>query len=174
MVLEKIEIASIDPCMAGAARIGVKAEFSRNVADILPYLNTVLKHGVYNKFIPSLTFTEGVKLITIFPKEVFIGKLVNQTEAYQTLDRLKSWINETYGRKDEIVPTRELKKRPSAIEIYALLPQKNCRECGEMTCLAFASKVLMGQQKLNNCTHLYNDEEFSKEKIALEGILGYL
>lgn len=157
--------------MADASTIRVKARFSREVSEILPYLNTILKNGIYTHSVPSLTFTEERRLITIYASELFVGKLVNQTEAYQFLEELKKWINETHEKKHEIEPTYKLKKRPSAIEVYALLPQKNCRECGEMTCLAFATKLTLGHQRMENCT-LLTGGKYVKEKLSLEAILG--
>jgi hypothetical protein len=42
----------------------------------------------------------------------------------------------------------------NAMEVFKLLDKSNCRECNEPTCLAFASKVFLGQRDLSDCTHL--------------------
>ncbi len=42
----------------------------------------------------------------------------------------------------------------NAMEIFKLLNKSNCRKCNEKTCLAFASKVFLGQKSLNLCTEL--------------------
>ncbi len=42
----------------------------------------------------------------------------------------------------------------NAMEIFKLLNKSNCRECNEATCLAFASKVFLGQKALGECPHL--------------------
>jgi hypothetical protein len=42
----------------------------------------------------------------------------------------------------------------SPVEIYQLLNKSNCRECGEKTCLAFASAVFLNQRQLADCPHL--------------------
>jgi len=41
----------------------------------------------------------------------------------------------------------------NAMEIFKLLPRTNCRDCNESTCLAFASKVFLGQKSLDLCPH---------------------
>ncbi|VVS95621.1 DUF3786 domain-containing protein [Desulfoluna spongiiphila] len=41
----------------------------------------------------------------------------------------------------------------NAMEIFKLLPRTNCRDCNESTCLAFASKVFLGQKPLDRCPH---------------------
>ncbi len=51
----------------------------------------------------------------------------------------------------------------SGIEIYKLLPQTNCKDCGFPTCLAFAMKLASKQVELAKCPHV---SEESKEKLA--------
>ena len=50
----------------------------------------------------------------------------------------------------------------SGIEIYKLLPQTNCGDCGVPTCLAFAMKLAAGQAELAKCPHV---SEESKQKL---------
>ncbi len=40
------------------------------------------------------------------------------------------------------------------LEVYKLLPQTNCRQCGLPTCLAFAVAVMQGQKRLADCPPL--------------------
>ena len=53
----------------------------------------------------------------------------------------------------------------NAMEIFKLLDQSNCRECGQKTCLAFAGAVFRGQIKLEECPKLDREtiERFSGE-----------
>jgi acetyl-CoA decarbonylase/synthase complex subunit gamma len=51
----------------------------------------------------------------------------------------------------------------AGIQIYKLLPQTNCKECGFPTCLAFAMKLAAKQVELSSCPYV-SDE--SKEKLA--------
>ncbi|MCG8633311.1 MAG: DUF3786 domain-containing protein [Desulfobacterales bacterium] len=39
----------------------------------------------------------------------------------------------------------------NAMEVFKLLDKSNCRKCNETTCLAFASKVFLGQKPLDLC-----------------------
>lgn len=39
----------------------------------------------------------------------------------------------------------------NAMEVFKLLDKSNCRKCNEQTCLAFASKVFLGQKPLELC-----------------------
>lgn len=42
----------------------------------------------------------------------------------------------------------------TTMDIFKLLDQSNCRDCGEKTCLAFAAAVFKGKRRLGECTHL--------------------
>jgi hypothetical protein len=42
----------------------------------------------------------------------------------------------------------------NAMEIFQLLDKSNCRECGEKTCLAFASSVFLNKKSLDRCPRL--------------------
>jgi len=51
----------------------------------------------------------------------------------------------------------------SGIQIYKLLPQTNCKECGFPTCLAFAMKLAAKQVELSLCPDV---EEDAKEQLS--------
>lgn len=51
----------------------------------------------------------------------------------------------------------------SGIQIYKLLPQTNCKECGFPTCLAFAMKLAAKQVELASCPYV---SEESKAQLA--------
>jgi len=52
----------------------------------------------------------------------------------------------------------------NAMEIFQVLDQSNCRECGKKTCLAFAGAVFTGQKMLTECPRLDADtiKQFSR------------
>ncbi|MEN6395968.1 MAG: (Fe-S)-binding protein, partial [Methanoregula sp.] len=41
-----------------------------------------------------------------------------------------------------------------ALDIYKLLPKKNCKECGDPTCLTFAMKLAAGKADVELCPYL--------------------
>lgn len=47
----------------------------------------------------------------------------------------------------------------SGLEIYKLLPQTNCKDCGYPTCLAFAMKLAAKQAELKDCPHVSEEAE---------------
>lgn len=51
----------------------------------------------------------------------------------------------------------------NGMEIYKMLPKKNCKECGFPTCLAFAMKLAQGGTQAEKCPYM-SDE--AKDKLA--------
>lgn len=51
----------------------------------------------------------------------------------------------------------------TGLQIFKLLPNKNCKECGFQTCLAFAMKLASKQASLDACPHV---SEEAKEKLG--------
>jgi acetyl-CoA decarbonylase/synthase complex subunit gamma len=51
----------------------------------------------------------------------------------------------------------------TGIQIFKLLPKKNCKECGDPTCLAFAMKLAQGKAELAKCPYV---SEEAKAQLA--------
>ena len=51
----------------------------------------------------------------------------------------------------------------SGIQIFKMMPKKNCGECGVPTCLAFAMNLAAGKAELAQCPYV---SEEAKEKLA--------
>jgi len=58
----------------------------------------------------------------------------------------------------------------SPLEVYKFLPQTNCGDCGEATCMAFASHMIDRSLKLEDCPPLLEDK-FRKKYLKLAGLL---
>lgn len=54
----------------------------------------------------------------------------------------------------------------SGIQIYKLLPQTNCKDCGFPTCLAFAMKLASKQAELAACPHVSDEAREQLEESA--------
>ena len=51
----------------------------------------------------------------------------------------------------------------TGIQIFKMLPQTNCKECGAATCLAFAMNLAAGKAELDQCPYV---SEEAREKLA--------
>jgi acetyl-CoA decarbonylase/synthase complex subunit gamma len=59
----------------------------------------------------------------------------------------------------------------SPLEAYKYLPQTNCGECGEPTCMAFASKLIDRSGKPTDCPPLIKEKKFAKKLAELDRLL---
>ncbi|WP_269852192.1 acetyl-CoA decarbonylase/synthase complex subunit gamma, partial [Methanosarcina horonobensis] len=59
----------------------------------------------------------------------------------------------------------------SPLEAYKYLPQTNCGECGEATCMAFASKLIDRSGKTSDCPPLVKEKKFAKKLAELDRLL---
>ncbi|MPW26800.1 Fe-S cluster protein [Alkalibaculum sp. M08DMB] len=170
MFLEEVRVTFIEPCTADANKMRFKAKFSRDISEILPYLNAQIKTAQYNHTAGNLTFNQGIKIITIYSDSLAVAKIINETEAYEMSEYIQDLINEIYEKKDDIAPLFETRKKPSAFEIYKYLPKTNCRKCGETTCLAFGTKLVLGQYQIEKCRTIH-EVEYKEKLDRMMGIL---
>ena len=54
------------------------------------------------------------------------------------------------------------------LDVWALLPQTNCKQCGEATCMAFAVGLLQHKHTPEECPPLMADAAFSERRATLE------
>ena len=166
MLVESYKIIEVLPCLADVRKIRVIAMISNDVSEVLPYINAINKKAVYIKNINAITITEEGKLITIHPRKIALTKLKDEAEAKELLDKTIKLINDTFERKDEINPDYEKRERLNVLDLYKLLPKTNCRNCGELTCLAFAVSVISGSISIMQCANIFKAEyKNNREKI---------
>jgi len=62
-------------------------------------------------------------------------------------------------------------KRAGPMDIYPLLPQTNCGDCGEANCMAFATKLAEYTIGITACKPLYADPKYEKKRAKLEELM---
>jgi CO dehydrogenase/acetyl-CoA synthase gamma subunit (corrinoid Fe-S protein) len=72
---------------------------------------------------------------------------------------LKREINSAWENRDKIEPLYEAAPQPKVIEILKLLPKTNCKECGQPTCMVFATQVAEGAKGPEDCPPLDDDKK---------------
>jgi len=174
--LEWIDLTMILPCIADYRKIRVRAQMSHDVSEVFPYLNGLLPRATYNPAGPTFTFTVGERLITLYPRRVEMAKAEDVLDALRTLAWLREWINETWARRADLTPSYEKRLRPHPLQVFPYLPaaHRNCRRCGEQTCLAFAVKVVneMEGQVIGNCQPLWEEQEYEEQRDLVSHLLG--
>ena len=151
-------------CMPSAMSLQCFVHLDEDVGEVLPYLNAFVGGHMYTQDPPSVTFKIQGKLITVHSKKIAINALRDEEEATKIIEWLKREINATWEKRGEIEPSYEAAQQPQVFEIFKLLPKTNCRECDQITCLVFASKVAEGVKGAEDCLPLddYNSKKLSE------------
>lgn len=139
------------PCEPGAERYSALARLTTDISEILPYLNATLRGAVYHQAANTLTWKKGGHNIAFHAYEIATSNVEDRLAAIKELNGLIALVNRTWERRAEITPDYELHQRPAPMAIYKLLPQTNCRECGEPTCFSFALKLAASQRSIGDC-----------------------
>lgn len=152
MLLEGYRKEIVRPeCRREAESLHCVAHLDQNIGEVLPYLNAVLGGFQYTRDPPSVSFKVHGKLIAVHPSMICVNALKDEAEGDKILEWLKGEINSAWERRAEIRPSFEGAPKPRVIEILKLLPKTNCRECGQPTCMVFATQVAEGGKGPESC-----------------------
>ena len=169
--LDSITLVRTLPCLAEPGKIIIIGKPTRTLDDVIPYLATLPSIIAYNPERCTLTFRRQPGFITIQSEEICITQVKDVDEGLQLLQALTDSINAVWDKRDELVAMTTRKRAPRHLDIWALLPQTNCRECGEATCLAFAVGLLQQTRVLDECPPLQSDENLRDRRVTLEAML---
>jgi len=148
-------------CNPSSQSVHCIAHLDQDISEALPYLNSELGGFEYFKDPPAVTFRTQGKIITVHPREIAVNALKDEEEADKLLQWLQREINEVWEKRSKITPRYEGTPKPKILKILKLLPKTNCRECGEPTCMVFATRVAEGAKGTEDCPALM--EENSKK-----------
>lgn len=168
--LDSIGLTRTLPCLAEPGKIIVVGRPSRRLDDVLPYLATLPNVIAFNPNAQALTLRRKPGLITLAPERVSITQVRDTEEGLQLLAALTEAINATWEHRRELVAATGPRQAPRPLDVWALLPQSNCRECGETTCMAFAFGLVQGKRKAGECPPLCREPAFVDRRAALEVI----
>ena len=162
MFLHEIKITEIMPCLADPEKIRFIAYFEKDVSEVFPYLNSILKGAIYNHNGRTLTLKKEGRLISLHPNKIAAAKIINEKDAREVIEWLREKINYCYEHRDSIEPNLERRQRLTALDIFKLLPGTNCKRCGELTCLAFAVHLSGEEVSIMKCTELFSAKYYEK------------
>jgi len=168
MFLHSYKITHTLPCLADPMKIRVIADVSEEIQEVFPYLNAVLKGCIYNHPANTLTIRKDQKLITLHAVHITLAKIEDEKEAEEILSWLRDLINETYEKREQIEPNYSMAAELKALDIFKLLPGTSCKKCGELTCLAFAVKLVGRDIEIKKCDPLFSEKYQEKRKVLFE------
>jgi ArsR family metal-binding transcriptional regulator len=151
-------IMVLAPCIADQTKVRLIAHLSGDLTEVFPYLNAEMKDAIYNHDGPTLTFMEGYRMITLYPRRIAVAKADDLVDGWRVLESIRCHVNEVFARRSSIEPLYAMRKKPPAIEIYKRLPGTNCRRCGQNTCMAFALSLHNGQVSPFLCRPVFEED----------------
>lgn len=158
------------PCEPGAERYAARARLRVDISAVLPYLNATLRGAVYLPEANALTWKKGGHNIAFHAFEIATSNVEDREAAEKELKGLIELVNRTWERRTEITPDTSTRQRPTPMAIYKLLPNTNCKECGEPTCYTFAIKLAASQKKLSDCPPLFHPP-YNEKLTALQELI---
>ena len=151
-------------CHPGASWYRVFIALVNDISEVFPYLNADLKGLVdYNPQSKILLWSPGgkktiEKIYAFRPQEIGITPIPDREEAKEYTSKIIDIVNDVWNRRNEIQPKFEGNKPlPTVMDIYKLLPGTNCKECGFLTCMAFAVAV-RNDFKISSCPYMPEDD----------------
>lgn len=169
--LDSITLTHTLPCLAYPGRIIVIGKPALPLDEVIPYLATLPSIIAYNPEQRTLTFRRQPGFLTVQRDEVYITQVKDVPEGLELLAALTESINAVWDHRDQLVAVTTAKRTPRPLDVWALLPQTNCKQCGEATCMAFAVGLLQQTRTLDECPPLQADANFSDRRVTLETML---
>ena len=168
--LTSIALTKTLPCLAEPGKIIVIGKPDRLLDEVIPYLATLPGVIAYNPEMLTLTFRRPRGFLTLYPDKVYITQIVDSQEGITLLQALAEAVNATWEKRAELVRATTTRRAPRWLDLWELLPQTNCKQCGELTCTAFAAALLQQKRSLEECLPLVSDPAFSDRRATLESM----
>lgn len=171
MFLDAITLVKTLPCLAEPGKIIVIGKPGQPLINVIPYLATLPNVIAYNPETCALTFRRQHGFITLNADKVYITQVKDVGEGLELLKALADAINATWEHRAELVAATAVRRAPRLLDIWALLPQTNCKQCGEATCMAFAAALLQRKKLPTECPVLGSDPAFDERQAVLNSML---
>lgn len=165
---------AIDPvlepaaCHVGSCTFKARMQVSTDLSAIMPYVNAKAKVVFYDRFEPVIIFKHSGYRVAMRANELAAATVSDVAEGRAALQKIVDFLNGLWDQRDAIVPVDRERKRPPAFTLYKYLPKTNCGECGEPTCLAFATRLSLADREVADCPRLSGEDAAILQKILDE------
>ena len=146
------------------------AHFAVDISQVFPYLNATLKNGTFFADVPAFSWRQDNHKIGFWQNRIAVDHLESRESAKEKIEHLVGLVNDVWEKRGEIPPDTGTRENLQPLELYRLLPNTNCKECGESSCFNFALKLAAGQIELSRCGPAAKDEHMD-QRAKLEDLL---
>jgi len=171
MFLDEITLIRTQPCLAEPGKVVIVGKPTRSLDEVVPYLATLPNVIAYNPDTLTLTLRRQPGFLTFYPEQVYITQVKDTEEGAELLAALVDAINKTWEHREDLVAVTARRNTPRPLDVWSLLPQTNCKQCGEATCMAFAVALIQHSRTPDECVPLMGNEELVGQRAALEAML---
>jgi ArsR family metal-binding transcriptional regulator len=169
--VEAVQLIKTLPCLAEPGKLIVIGRPSRSIDGLLPLVAAVAPNVIaFNPAAGTLTLRRKPGFITLYPDQIMITQVVDSAEGLELLDGVRDLLNQCWAHRDTIQPARAAQRAPRPLDVWTLLPQTNCKQCGEATCMAFAFALLLNKRAPDACPPLVADPSFAERRAQLEAM----
>ena len=166
--LDSLTLIKTLPCLAEPGKIIVVAQPSRNLDGVLPLVAAVAPNIIsFNPEAGTLTLRRQPGFITFYPDQVMITQVKDGEEGLELLSAVRDLVNQCWDQRDRIQPVTVARRTPRPLDVWTLLPQTNCKRCGEATCMAFAFGLLQQKRTVEECPVVAGDPAFANRRAQL-------
>jgi ArsR family metal-binding transcriptional regulator len=156
-------------CAPGSGFYALKVTLKRDISAVLPYLNAVFENTMYDRDNHILICEKDKRGYAFRSTDIRVSGIVDASDVPQVAKDTVNRVNQIWRERDRITPSYLERKLPTVIDIYQLLPKTNCRQCGYLTCLAFAAELRTDPGLLAQCPPLL-EPEYSRNREELEAL----
>jgi ArsR family metal-binding transcriptional regulator len=158
-------------CEPGAEYWNATATFEDDISDVFPYLNAQWTDVIYSPGAKQITWRFEDHSVATRSNQITISNLPDRDSATIQMEKIVAEINRIWMDRENLTPLYTPRKRLVAMEIYQLLPQTNCKLCGQPSCFAYASKLTVGESAISDCTPLFDAAEYAEKLQGLQEML---
>ncbi|MFC2010751.1 (Fe-S)-binding protein [Chloroflexota bacterium] len=164
------EIQLIEPgCMPGAGRWGAQVNLYNDISAVFPYLNAILNNAWYDHENRVLIWGEQGQKYAFRPEQILVARVQDHRDAQQIVHDITDKVNDIWQDQENITPCFTERTLPTVIDIFKLLPRSNCKQCGYLTCMAYAADLRQGEVYLEECPSL-GQPEYAENKERISGL----
>ena len=163
---------SLSPHAKDSLEMEAAALLDVDLTEALPFLNAELTGARYTPKVPALIWMFGDHQIGILKDRIVVDHVHEDEDPTTLFEQIAKIINRIWTSREAIEPRHTPRTFRQPLEIFALLPQTNCRLCGEATCYSYALKLTAGVAELTACKPLFdphsNQEKLTRLQVLLQ------